>query len=76
MKKMKNKTKFAVPFVHKKIRRQDSFTIFTHPQTPLGKSNRENEVGRACGTHGKEQKSVQGFGGKDQGKEKNLKTKA
>jgi hypothetical protein len=25
---------------------------------------KENEVGRACGTHGREEKTIQGFGGK------------
>jgi hypothetical protein len=35
-----------------------------------------NEVGRACGTHGRGEKSVQGFGGKARGKETTWKTKA
>jgi hypothetical protein len=35
-----------------------------------------NEVGGACGTHGREEKSVQGFGGKARRKETTWKTKA
>jgi hypothetical protein len=35
-----------------------------------------NEVGRECGTHGKGEKSVQGFGGKARRKETTRKTKA
>jgi hypothetical protein len=33
-------------------------------------------VGGACGTHGKGEKSVQGFGGKARRKETTIKTKA
>jgi hypothetical protein len=33
-------------------------------------------VGRACGTHGKGEKSVQGFGGKARRKETSRKTEA
>jgi hypothetical protein len=35
-----------------------------------------NEMGRACGTHGREEKSVQGFGGKARRKDITWKTKA
>jgi hypothetical protein len=35
-----------------------------------------NEVGGACGTHGRGQKSIQGFGGKSRRKETTGKTKA
>jgi hypothetical protein len=35
-----------------------------------------NEVGRACGPHGRGQKSIQGFGGKARRKETTRKTKA
>jgi hypothetical protein len=35
-----------------------------------------NEVGGACGTHGRGEKSVQGFGGKARSKETTWKTKA
>jgi hypothetical protein len=36
---------------------------FTHPQISLGKSSqvKANEVGGAGGTHGRREKSVQGF---------------
>jgi hypothetical protein len=37
---------------------------------------KENEVGGACGTHGRGQKSVQGFGGKARRKETTRKTEA
>jgi hypothetical protein len=40
------------------------FIICTHPQASQVKAN---EVDGACGTHGRGEKSVQGFGGKDQG---------
>jgi hypothetical protein len=37
-----------------------------HPQISLGKSSQvqANEEGGVCGTHGRGEKSVQGFGGK------------
>jgi hypothetical protein len=38
--------------------------------------NKANEVGGACGTHGRGEKSVQGFGGKARRKETTGKTKA
>jgi hypothetical protein len=53
-----------------------NFIICTHPQISLGKSSQGNEVGGACGTHGRGKKSVQGFGGKAQRKETTGKTKA
>jgi hypothetical protein len=55
-----------------------NFIICTHPQISLGKSSqvKANEVGRACGTHGRGEKSVQGFGGKARRKETTWKTKA
>jgi hypothetical protein len=53
-----------------------NFIICTHPQISLGKSNHTNEVGRACGTYGRGEKSVQGFGGKARRKETTWKTKA
>jgi hypothetical protein len=30
-----------------------SFIICTHPHISLGRTNQEDEVGRACGTHGR-----------------------
>jgi hypothetical protein len=35
--------------------------------------SKENEVGRACGTHGRGEKRVQGFGGKARRKKDHLK---
>jgi hypothetical protein len=55
-----------------------NFIICTHPQISLGKASQvmANEVGEACGTHGRGEKSVQCFGGKDRRKETTGKTKA
>jgi hypothetical protein len=53
-----------------------NFIICTHPQISLGKSSQSDEVGGACGTHGRGEKSEQSFGGKDRGKECTWKTKA
>jgi hypothetical protein len=41
-----------------------SFIICTQHQILLGRSIKENEVGGACGTHGRGEKRVQGFDGK------------
>jgi hypothetical protein len=41
---------------------------YASSQTLLGRSNRGDEVGRTCGTHGRGQECVQGFGGKPEGK--------
>jgi hypothetical protein len=49
-----------------------NFIICTYPQTSEVKAN---EVGGACGTHGRGERSVQGFGGKARGKETTWKTK-
>jgi hypothetical protein len=55
-----------------------NFIICTHPQISLGKASqvKVNEVGGTCGTHGRGEKSVQGFGGKARRKETTWKTKA
>jgi hypothetical protein len=53
-----------------------SFIICTHPQLSLCRSSRKNEVGGASGTHGREEKSVHGFGGKIKRKETTQKTEA
>jgi hypothetical protein len=47
-----------------------SFIICTHNQILLGRSNqiKANEVGGACGMHGRGKKHVQGFSGKPEGK--------
>jgi hypothetical protein len=49
--------------------------ICTHPQIS-GKSDKANEVGGACDTHGRGEKSVKGFDGKARSKETTWKTKA
>jgi hypothetical protein len=55
-----------------------NFIICSHPQISLGKASqvKANEVGRACGTHGRGEKYVQGFGGKARRKESTGKIKA
>jgi hypothetical protein len=55
-----------------------NFIVCTHPQISLGKSSqiKANEVGGACGTHGRGKKSVQGAGGKARRKEITWKIKA
>jgi hypothetical protein len=52
-----------------------SFIFCTHIQISLGRSVKENEVGRVHGTCGRGKKSVQGFGGKARRKETTRKTK-
>jgi hypothetical protein len=46
-----------------------SFIFCTDPQILLGRSIKENEVGRTCGTRWRGEESVQGFGGKPRRKE-------
>jgi hypothetical protein len=41
-----------------------NFIICTHPQISLAEQVNANEVGRACGTHGRGEANVQGFYGK------------
>jgi hypothetical protein len=48
---------------------------YTHHQTSLADRIKENEVGGACGTHGRGKKLVQGFGGKAPTEEDHPKTK-
>jgi hypothetical protein len=52
-----------------------NFIICTHPQISLGKSSQGELDGRACGTHGRGEKNVQGFDGKARRKETTGKTK-
>jgi hypothetical protein len=49
-----------------------SFICCIHPQILL---DRENEVGRTCGTHGRREEIVQGSSGKARRKETTWKTK-
>jgi hypothetical protein len=53
-----------------------NFIICTHSQISLASQVKANEVGGACSTHGRRQKSVQGFGVKARRKETTGKTKA
>jgi hypothetical protein len=55
-----------------------NFIICTHTKISLGKSSqvKANEVGGACSTHVRGEKSVQGFGGKGRRKKTTWKTKA
>jgi hypothetical protein len=46
-----------------------SFIICTPPQISLADQIKENEVDGTCGTHGRGEISVQGFGGKARRKE-------
>jgi hypothetical protein len=41
-----------------------NFIICSHPQISLGNQVKANEVGRSCGTNGRGERSIQGFGGK------------
>jgi hypothetical protein len=50
--------------------------ICTHSQISLADEVETNEVGRAYGTHGIEEKILQGFGGKTRRKDTTRKTKA
>jgi hypothetical protein len=45
-----------------------NFIICTYLQISLASQVKANEVGGACGTHGRGEKSVQGFGGKPEGR--------
>jgi hypothetical protein len=53
-----------------------NFIICTHSLITLGSQVKANEVGEACGTHGRGEKCVQGFGRKARRKETTGKTKA
>jgi hypothetical protein len=44
------------------------FIICTHPQNHLANQVNENEVGGACGMHGRREKCVQNSVGKPEGK--------
>jgi hypothetical protein len=54
---------------------QSGIIICTHPQISLSREVKANEVGGACGTHGRSE-SVQDFFGKARRKETTRKTKA
>jgi hypothetical protein len=52
-----------------------SFISYTHPQILLGRSNPGEEVVGTCGTHGRGEECVQGFGEKARRKETTWKIK-
>jgi hypothetical protein len=53
-----------------------NFIICTHPRYHQAGQVKAHEVDRACDTHGRGEKSVQGFGGKARRKETTWKSKA
>jgi hypothetical protein len=53
-----------------------NFIICTHPQISLASQVKANEVCGACGTHGRGEKIVKGFGGRARSKETIWKAKA
>jgi hypothetical protein len=46
----------------RKLHSKDLHNLYSSPD--IIRQVKANEVGRACGTHGRGEKSVQGFGGK------------
>jgi hypothetical protein len=58
----------------RKLHSQGLHNLYSSPD--IIKQVKANEVGGACGTNGRGEKSVQGFGGKAQRKETTGKTKA
>jgi hypothetical protein len=50
----------------------NSFIISIHPKYHKADQIKDNEVGGTCGTHGRGEKIVQGFGGKLRRKETHL----
>jgi hypothetical protein len=58
----------------RKLHNVELYNLYSSPD--IIRQVKANEVGRACGTHGRGEKSVQGFGGKAGRKETTWKTKA
>jgi hypothetical protein len=58
----------------KKLHNEELHNLYSSPDTI--RQVKANEVGGVCGTHGRGEKSVQGFGGKARRKETAGKTKA
>jgi hypothetical protein len=58
----------------RKLHNEELHNLYLSPD--IIRQVKEDEVGRACGTHGREEKIVQGFGGKARRKETTGKTKA
>jgi hypothetical protein len=63
----------------RKLHNEELHNLYSSPdiiRQVKSSQGKANEVGRAYGTHGRGQKSVQGFGGKARRKETTWKTKA
>jgi hypothetical protein len=58
----------------RKLHSEELHNLYSSPD--IIRHVKSNEVGGACGTHGRGEKSVQGFGGKVRRKETTWKTKA
>jgi hypothetical protein len=58
----------------RKLHSEELHNLYSSPD--IIRQVKANEVGRACGTHGRGQKIVQGFGEKARRKETTWKTKA
>jgi hypothetical protein len=58
----------------RKLHNEELHNLYSTPD--IIRQVKANEVGRACGMHGRGEKSVQGFGGKARKKETTWKTKA
>jgi hypothetical protein len=59
----------------RKFHNEELHNLYSSPDTRIIRQVKANEVGGACGTHGRGEKSVQGFGGKARRKENTWKTK-
>jgi hypothetical protein len=59
----------------RKLHNEELHNLYSPPDI-IRQVKSRNEVGGACGTHGRGEKSVQGFGGKARRKETTRKTKA
>jgi hypothetical protein len=60
----------------RKLHNEELHNLYSSPDIIRQSQVKANEVGGACGTHGRGKKSVQGFGGKARRKETTGKTKA
>jgi hypothetical protein len=60
----------------RKLHSEELHNLYSSPDSIRQVKVKANEVGGACGTHGRGEKSVQGFGGKFRRKETTWKTKA
>jgi hypothetical protein len=60
----------------RKLHNEELHNLYSSPDIIRQSQVKANEVGGACGTHGRGEKSVQSFGGKSRRKESTWKTKA